>query len=52
MFCVCEMFALGCDEHTVKIACKVIGRKLMLEKKHFLNMFCLLVLDIALICLL
>lgn len=39
MLCVCEVFALGCDGHTVKISCKVIGRKLVLEKKHFLKAF-------------
>lgn len=45
MLCACEMFVLGCVEHTVKIACKVIGRKLLQEKKCFLKVFCLLVLD-------
>lgn len=47
MLCACEMFVLGFDEHTVKIACKVIGRKLVQENKCFLKVFCLLVLDIV-----
>lgn len=47
MLCVCEVFVLRCDEHTVKIACKVIGRKLVQENKHFLKVFCLLFLGIV-----
>lgn len=47
MLHVCEIFVLGCDEHTVKIACKVTGKKLVQENKCFLKMFCLLILHIV-----
>lgn len=47
MLRVCEMLVLGCHEHTVKMAWKIIGRKLVQEKKCFLKVFCLLILHIV-----